>query len=316
MDNTFPEQVSKVLTQTASDYKHANEDRISLVKEIMEYEIRGARGKMVKHLLGFALDANWWSVYAQQYNKNKLPFIIQEKPLRKLVFTYKRILELEEDGTDADTIDAYIRGFEYSLVRDVGTYTAFNSGSFDFTTRWKSQSMSFKQLSAKPLKYHKVWKYFFTDRENKSIPKLILDIEKMIDFHVRSRILYSQDYCNSENMKNIINGLGSPSDIKVQSVNVDDFKTTLTAKAMEDDIVRALYDEEASEASDSESEDENESDNEQEVIGQKRKAIIADPAPITNMMETLVDSVKRQRTDDERTNVPVINHVASIESKS
>lgn len=327
------DQLNSKIAENINGYRQANSDRSELISEIMNYEIRGARGKLVKHLLGFALDANWWSVYAQQYNRNKVPFVIQEKPLRKLVYTYKKVKQLEQDGNDDDTIDAFIRGYEYSIVRDIATYTTFNSTMTDYKAKWKSQHMSFKQLSTKPLKYHKVWKYFFTTNENKSIPKLIVDIEQILEFHERSRIVYSTNYTNDSNSESVINEvklvttegvdiLKNDTVDKFQNkivindlkqVNDTAFRSPLTPNTLEKEIIKALYDEEAANDSDSDSSDSESSEDEQEPVDQepaepaentqKRKAVIMDPAPITNMMETLVSEAKRQKvsTNQEST---------------
>ena len=326
-------QVNAKLTQNINSFKQVDEDRSDLISEVMEYEIRGARGRLVKHLIGFALDPNWWSVYAQQYNKNKMPFIIQEKPLRKVVYTYRRIKAMmEEDANCDDVVDSYIRAFEYSIVRDVSMYVAFNSTRVDFGSKWKSQHMSFKQLSDKPLKYHKVWKYFFTDPDNKSIPKLVDDIERILTFHTRSKILSSSTHHNFENSGTVIeessNILNKGMEFLQQSnhneesiehfnnsVSVSDIThvdeqaimRVMSDNAIEQEIIKALYDEEAAEDSGSDSgddsDDESGDDDDGEMVevfeSPKRKAVVMDPTPITNMMETLVDNVKRQKTETQ-----------------
>ena len=329
--DVFTDKVGELnakLSQNINGYKQVDDDRSELISEVMNYDINGVRGKLAKHLIGFALDPNWWSVYAQQYNKNKVPFVIQEKPLRKLVFTYKKIKELEANDTDGETIDAYIRAFEYSIVRDIGTFAAFNSSRVNFDAKWKSQHMSFNQLANKPLKYHKVWKYFFTNPTNKSIPKLVVDIERILTFHVRSKMLQSATHYNFVNSDNVINESGlilnkGADFLKMsmqQETSVEHFSKSvpltdmehadeevitraLSNGALDDEIIRALYDEEratddSDSDSDNDSDNDSDSDNDNDSVLQKRKAMVVDTTPITNMMETLVEGVKRQKTDD------------------
>lgn len=155
-----------------------------LFYDVLNYDIMGAKGKLVKHLIGFSLDPNWWSVYAQQYNRNQLPFVLQEKPLRKLLLVYNKV----KTFTDDELIDKYISGFQHSIVNDIAMYKSFHKCD-DFDEKWKSQAMSFRLLSLNPTKYHKVWKYFFTTNDNKNIPNLICDIEKVLEFHERSKEL-------------------------------------------------------------------------------------------------------------------------------
>lgn len=238
---------------TNSFERHCVETK-KLIADVMGYEIRGARGKLVKHLLGFALDPDWWSVYSQQYNKSKMPFVVQEKPLRKLVYVYREILKMD----DSNDIDGFIKSFEYSIVRDIGIYSTFTDSRAEFNDKWKSQHMSFKQLAAMPLKYHKVWTYFFLNRDNKSIPKLIDDIERILEFHERAKRI---------NMKT---------------------KGERVPKPVTDEM---LYQEiTTSYKSDN---DDDESDDDDDVV--KRKAVVMDATPVENMMETLVENVKRQK---------------------
>ena len=323
-------QVNTKLAQNINSYKQVDKDRSDLISEVMEYEIRGARGKLVKHLIGFALDPNWWSVYAQQYNKNKMPFIIQEMPLRKVVYTYRRIKSLM-GSEPTDIIDSYIRAFEYSIVNDVSAHVAFNSSRIDFKSKWKSQHMSFKQLAEKPLKYHKVWKYFFTDPNNKSIPKLIDDIERILTFHTRSKILNSSTHNNFVNSDHVIeestNILNKGMELlqkndhdeesvekfndsvgvgEIQHVDEDAIMRVMSDDDIDQEIIRALCDEEASEGeSESEFVDD---DFLSEYNDKKRKAVVMDATPITEMMETLVENTKRSKMDCG--DPPHSNHLA------
>jgi hypothetical protein len=319
-------RVNSKLTSNINNCKQIYLDRINHMKEVMGYEIRGAYGRMIKHLIGFALDPNWWSVCAYQCKKRKIPFVIQEKTLRKLIYTYNHIkILMDNNEPNDDTIDGHIRAFEYSIVRDVSSTVAFNSETVDYNAHWRSQYMSFGKLSETPLKFHKIWKDFFTDRTIKCIPLLINDIERILTFHTKTKSLNYSTHCNFVNLENIINEStnilkhgkeflndntndgGSDENI-FDSVSIDDIQpidggTTTTGgiseSEIDEEIIKALYYEEDLETSDDDDDDDDGDDSDYSDSPTKRKAIMQDPSPITNMMKTVIQSVKRQKTDDD-----------------
>lgn len=206
--NTFIAQndaINEKLVSNINDYKRTADDRSDLVSEVLSFDVNGSRGKLGGYIKAFALNGTW-TVYAQQYNRRKVAFVIQEKPLEKMVWCRRKCQEIMGDDPNAytDSMDFYIKGFQHSLVANIQEYYDEHVGDVNFSAIWKSESMSFEALRENPLKNHDVWKFFFTDRTKVSIPKLVDNIEQALVYYRRNLIISERSKINNNNTSTTI----------------------------------------------------------------------------------------------------------------
>ena len=203
--NTFIEKTEEINTKlvgTINETKRTFEDHDDLVTEVLNFEITGSKGKLANYLRSFAMNGAW-TVYGQQYTKkkNKIPIILQESVLRKMVFVRNKIQEQMDNDCDfTSDMDDLIKGFQYALVDDVRKFMNVNAGKVDFKKHWKEQAMSFEILASQPLKYHITWKFFFTDRTKQNIPRLVSNIEQALVYYRRNLEIQNRKKTNNTNI--------------------------------------------------------------------------------------------------------------------
>lgn len=187
------DKLNNKLVDNISGYKSVIDDNNALINDVIGFNVDGSRGKFANNLKAFAMNGTW-SVYGQQYINKKVPFVTQEGPLQKIVWTRKTIQEMmdktfdEEDNSVEFTeeMDDIVKRFEMAYLADIVEYNDKFADDVDFSSAWKAARMRLHNLNENPYRYHDIWVHFFTDKDKVSIPKLISNINEALVYYRRN----------------------------------------------------------------------------------------------------------------------------------
>lgn len=187
------DKLNDKLVSNISGYKEVIDENNELINDVINFNVDGSRGKFANNLKAFAINGTW-SVYGQQYIKKKVPFVTQEGPLQKIVWTRNKIQEMLDATYDAsdssvefnDEMNDIVRRFEIAYVNDIVEFNTEYVGEIDFDSAWRAARMKIKNIREDPHRYHDIWVHFFTNKDQKSIPKLIANIQEALAFYKRN----------------------------------------------------------------------------------------------------------------------------------
>ena len=187
------DKLNNKLVDNISGYKSVIDDSNALITDVISFNVDGSRGKFATNLKAFAMNGTW-TVYGQQYISKKVPFVTQEGPLQKIVWTRNKIQSmLDETYNEVECtiifnqeMDDIVKGFERAYLADINEYNDQFADEVDFDFVWGAARMSLKNLNENPYRYHDVWVHFFSDKDKVSIPKLVENISEALVYYRRN----------------------------------------------------------------------------------------------------------------------------------
>lgn len=187
------DKLNDKLVDNISGYKSVIDDNNALINDVINFNVDGSRGKFANNLKAFAINGTW-TVYGQQYIKKKVPFVTQEGPLQKIVWTRNTIQKMLDDTFNeeeqsvefTEEMDDIVKRFERAYLADIVEYIEKYSDDIDFESAWKAARMRLKNLNENPHRYHDIWVHFFTNKDAPSIPKLIDNINEALTYYRRN----------------------------------------------------------------------------------------------------------------------------------
>ncbi len=175
-------KMTTALVDNIKNFKAIDQEKDDVVSDILKFKVV-SRGAINDNLKSFAATGAF-TLYAQQYNRKKLPFITITSIMEMMVMLYNHFnvdpLEALEDNSREDLVKA----FEFYLVEEVKRYELDHVMDVDFKEAWSEAGLARGRLFNNPLYYHDQWMVFYND-EVHTIAPLIKDYDMALNYRIR-----------------------------------------------------------------------------------------------------------------------------------
>lgn len=175
-------QMTTALVDNVKDFKAIGQEKDDVMCDILNFKVV-SRGATNDNLKAFAA-TNAFSLYAQQYNRKKLPLLTIAPIMEMMVMLHNHFHVDNVEALEDNPREDLVKAFQFYLVQEAKAYEEDHSMDVDFEEAWRDAGLSRSRLFKDPLYYHAQWMVFFNN-EFKTIAPLISDYDSALDYHTR-----------------------------------------------------------------------------------------------------------------------------------
>lgn len=175
-------KITSALVDNVKDFKAIGQEKDDVVSDILNFKVV-SRGATNDNLKAFAATGAF-SLYAQQYNRKKMPLITITSIMEMMIMLYNHINVDTEEALEDNSTEDLVKAFQFYLVQEVKTYEEDHAMDIDFEEAWREAGLARVRLFKNPLYYHSQWMVFFNN-EFKTIAALINDYNSALDYRCR-----------------------------------------------------------------------------------------------------------------------------------
>ena len=175
-------KMTTALVDNVKDFKAIGQEKDDVICDILSFKVV-SRGATNDNLKAFAVTGSF-SLYAQQYNRKKMPLITIAPIMEMMVMIYNHLNVDNVEALEDNTTEALVKAFQFYLVQEVKTYEEDHAMDIDFEEAWCAAGLARGRLFKNPLYYHSQWMGFFND-EFKTVAALVNDYDSALDYRCR-----------------------------------------------------------------------------------------------------------------------------------
>jgi hypothetical protein len=175
-------KMTTALVDNVKDFKAIGQEKDDVICDILNFKVV-SRGATNDNLKAFAVTGSF-SLYAQQYNRKKMPLITIAPIMEMMVMIYNHLNVDNVEALEDNTTEALVKAFQFYLVQEVKTYEEDHAMDIDFEEAWCAAGLARGRLLKNPLYYHSQWMGFFND-EFKTVAALVNDYDSALDYRCR-----------------------------------------------------------------------------------------------------------------------------------
>lgn len=211
-------KMTTALVDNVKDFKAIGQEKNQVVDDILNFKVV-SRGATADNLKLFAASGTF-TVYAQQYNRKKMPLVTLAPVMEMMIMLHRHINDDQLEALEDNSTEDLVRVFQFYMVEEIKRYEASHVMDYDFDQLWKDAGLARNRLFKNPLYYHAQWMVFFNN-EFSTIAPLLDDYDRALDFYTRMANVDSKVAVADSKTRSLVEVSGKIQMAAGESIQVD-----------------------------------------------------------------------------------------------